>query len=1347
MNRTELKQKIKENVYQNAFGEITGDNLQKVLLDMVDFSNKANDENFEKEEIVIVNPQGYYVPSGVKINDIGSNLTAGENIKIEDDTISAIGYKYNEDKNSISIGGGEKTITRTNNDITEEIVVEGKTQAVGKNSFASGFNSIAYGEGSHAEGSGIPSGSIGMSGAIIPNVNFAYGEGSHAEGIGTFAYGDYSHAEGSGDTKIVNFEVNKMTQEIADILNNDPQFSGSLGIENTYYSTDESIMQGSGTIIGYNSSGFTGLFLYNNESQSIGNYIGNPIKSCTTKYNDETMFVFQYSGSIGIDDGQYISWLTSYNIAKGIYSHAEGDYTTASGFASHAEGQSTIAFGDCSHAEGNSGYMNTYEQQEQRYEWDEEGNGYINYVDNYNWNNWEEGTNIINCVNLGIYEFNIGDVLIIEKYDEYNNLIEGPITTKIVNINHGNGQIEIDTYLYFDAQYTQLVLIKYAAIGNYSHREGVNTTASGEVSHAEGASTTASGEKSHAEGNSTKAEGYASHAEGSVTEASGSESHAEGSGTIASGDFSHAEGYDSIASGEHSHAEGCSTEATSYASHAEGSACIAVGWASHAEGSSTTASGQASHSEGSGSIGIGSFSHAEGHCTITNNEAEHAEGKFNKSNTNTISSIGIGTDYDNRKNAQEVMQNGDFYVINIGGYDGTNINEEGVKTLQEVIEDISTSGGGSGGGASYTAGTNINITDNVISAKGYVYNEEINSFAEGQSTTASGWASHAEGVASKAIGDGSHAEGGHNVAEGYASHAEGSGTIASSHASHAEGQSTTASGWASHAEGSETTASGFSSHAEGSGTIASRENSHAEGRSTNASGAHSHAEGYSTTASGDGSHTEGSGTIGIGEASHAEGYSTTASGTNSHAEGRETTASGNFSHAEGSGSIASGKYSHAEGDRTGATGDGAHAEGTYTNASGVYSHAEGSNTTASNYASHSEGLSTKAEGGCSHAEGSETTASGYASHVEGTSGTIGIGEASHAEGQSTRAQGKYSHSEGNYTIAEGDASHAEGSGSIGIGQASHAEGYSTTASGYYSHSEGLYTTASGNSSHAEGGYTTASGYCSHAGGNNSQANGTHSFVHGNNCTVHTSGENAHTIGIDNYVSNSGCIALGRGLTTYRDYCTYLGQYNKQLPGDWNNVIAVVGDGTDSSNTRNIVVIQSGNEPAVHCRGAFKNDATWINDFGEYFEWVDGNPNNEDRVGYMVQLNDDKIELAQSIDEFIGVISATAGFIGGACSLDWHGIYLRDVFGRYITDENGNPIINPEYDENKPYTPREKRPEWDIVGLLGQVVVRQDGTLKVGKYIDCKNGIATYADSGKYKVLKVINNDVALILIK
>jgi hypothetical protein len=36
-----------------------------------------------------------------------------------------------------------------------------------------------------------------------------------------------------------------------------------------------------------------------------------------------------------------------------------------------------------------------------------------------------------------------------------------------------------------------------------------------------------------------------------------------------------------------------------------------------------------------------------------------------------------------RQNAQEVMQNGDFYIIGVGGYDGKNL--EGTKTAQEVL--------------------------------------------------------------------------------------------------------------------------------------------------------------------------------------------------------------------------------------------------------------------------------------------------------------------------------------------------------------------------------------------------------------------------------------------------------------------------------------------------------------------------------------------------------------------------------------------------------------------------------------------------------------------------------------
>lgn len=119
----------------------------------------------------------------------------------------------------------------------------------------------------------------------------------------------------------------------------------------------------------------------------------------------------------------------------------------------------------------------------------------------------------------------------------------------------------------------------------------------------------------------------------------------------------------------------------------------------HAEGNVTTAGGQASH--------------AEGNNTVTNNQAEHAEGRFNKSNmggtpeTNTIHSIGIGKASGSipggeRKNAFEVMENGDAYLLGVGNYDGTTLS--GASTLQNVINSK----------AQLTAGEGIQINNNSI---------------------------------------------------------------------------------------------------------------------------------------------------------------------------------------------------------------------------------------------------------------------------------------------------------------------------------------------------------------------------------------------------------------------------------------------------------------------------------------------------------------------------------------------------------------------------------------------------------------------------------------------------------
>ena len=233
---------------------------------------------------------------------------------------------------------------------------------------------------------------------------------------------------------------------------------------------------------------------------------------------------------------------------------------------------------------------------------------------------------------------------------------------------------------------------------NNSFAEGVNTTASGEASHAECYNTKSEGYYSHAEGRDTTASGTASHAEGSYTTASGTAAHAEGRDTTASGDSSHAEGSKTTASGTAAHAEGSYTTASGEYSHAEGSNTTASGTFSHAEGQSTKAIGYYSHVEGYGTKSEGYYSHAEGYGTKTTNRTEHAEGEYNKSNTGatgivgTISSIGIGTSENDRKNAFEVMQNGDIYIYGVGRYDGTNainINTSGIKgkSIQEYLSE------------------------------------------------------------------------------------------------------------------------------------------------------------------------------------------------------------------------------------------------------------------------------------------------------------------------------------------------------------------------------------------------------------------------------------------------------------------------------------------------------------------------------------------------------------------------------------------------------------------------------------------------------------------------------------
>ena len=278
------------------------------------------------------------------------------------------------------------------------------------------------------------------------------------------------------------------------------------------------------------------------------------------------------------------------------------------------------------------------------------------------------------------------------------------------------------------------------ASGQASHAEGYKTIASGKSAHTEGERTVGSNYNSHAEGWYSEASGDTSHAEGNRTEASGKNSHSSGHHSVSSGENSYSEGEGVVSSGKNSHAEGgfyagaglihltgdagattysvdnipeeiivgktvictgigdsnISKKIVSIDSEAKTINCEETFSSDQALSSNpasiylSSATGSASHAEGGG-FAIGDASHSEGIGTVARNDAEHAEGLYNKSvesedaSIATIHTVGIGSSLSDRKNAHEVKKNGDTYIMGIGGYDGTNADEETTKSLQSVL--------------------------------------------------------------------------------------------------------------------------------------------------------------------------------------------------------------------------------------------------------------------------------------------------------------------------------------------------------------------------------------------------------------------------------------------------------------------------------------------------------------------------------------------------------------------------------------------------------------------------------------------------------------------------------------
>lgn len=383
-------------------------------------------------------------------------------------------------------------------------------------------------------------------------------------------------------------------------------------------------------------------------------------------------------------------------------------------------------------------------------------------------------------------------------------------------------------------------------------------------------------------------------------------------------------------------------------------------------------------------------------------------------------------------------------------------------------------------------------------------------------------------------------------------------------------------------------------------------------------------------------------------------------------------------------------------------------------ASGERCHAEGGCTTASGDDSHAENWKTVASGSNSHAEGNRTTASGTNSHAEGDQ-TIASGADSHAEGFQSIAADFYSHAEGVKTEA---------------GSAAHAEGSRTIASGLAAHAEGRYAIARGEASHSEGIKTEANGAFSHAAGSNTIANFNQFVVGRSNAILGGPSESAGPL--------DSLFIVGCGDT----------------PEARANAFRVAGNGVYGKN-------------AFNASGA---------DYAELFEWLDGNPDKEDRVGRFVTLDGGHIRLAAPGDDYVlGIVSGNPSVVGDVYDDQWAGMFVLDVYGRPVyewrdfpaetmelPDENGEmktveiiparrewvQKLNPDYDPAQTYIPRTQRPEWAAVGLLGKLVVLDDGTCRPNSWADVgEGGIATASmERTKYRVMSRLDESHVRVMI-
>lgn len=231
-----------------------------------------------------------------------------------------------------------------------------------------------------------------------------------------------------------------------------------------------------------------------------------------------------------------------------------------------------------------------------------------------------------------------------------------------------------------------------------------------------------------------------------------------------------------------------------------------------------------------------------------------------------------------------------------------------------------------------------------------------------------------------------------------------------------------------------------------------------------------------------------------------------------------------------------------------------------------------------------------------------------------------------------------------------------------------------------------------------------------------------------------------------YGSRSGVISSLQSETTKGGHTQIVINSNRvKAPGNYHIVGGYSDKGEAStSNIKFDLNTYSGN---LTLAGKITQNSA---DIAELFESQNGKAI---ELGTVVTLDGDKVRKAQPNDVPIGVISGTAALVANEKSYHHKDRFLKNEYGVTVTehkqvsylDDEGHeqfewrdvPVENPDYDPSIEYMSRSERPEWNTVGLLGQIYTNVEKDVVAGDLINGRAGIG-YKDNvnGKGRVMKI-----------